>query len=106
MRLPNVKSAFINLNKLRNYSLNSEHDRGKHKSRLFSAILGLDSNDAEWLKNFILEAIQIYPAVPTLLDEYGQRSDGATSTLESRQSKLYSSSSSNVIFQSMAANLH
>jgi hypothetical protein len=73
MKLPNVKSVFIDLNKLQKYSLNPEHDRGKHKSRLFSAILGLDSNDAEWLKNFILEAIQIYPAVPTLLDEYGQR---------------------------------
>jgi hypothetical protein len=33
-------------------------------------------------------------------------SDGATSTLESRQGKLHSSSSSNVILQSMAANLH
>jgi len=30
MRLPNVKSAFINLNKLRNYSLNPERDRGKY----------------------------------------------------------------------------
>jgi hypothetical protein len=73
MRLPNINSVFIDLNKLQKYSLNPEHDRGKHKSRLFSAILGLDSNDAEWLKNFILEAIQIYPAVSTLLDEYGQR---------------------------------
>ena len=32
--------------------------------------------------------------------------DGATSTLESRQGKLHSSSSSNVILQSMAANWH
>lgn len=47
MRLPNVKSVFIDLNKLQNYSLNPEHDRGKHKSRLFSAILGLDSDDDE-----------------------------------------------------------
>jgi hypothetical protein len=30
MRLPNVNSAFINLNQLRNYSLNPERDRGKH----------------------------------------------------------------------------
>jgi hypothetical protein len=35
-----------------------------------------------------------------------QTADGATSTLESRQGKLHSSSSSNVILQSMAANLH
>ena len=36
----------------------------------------------------------------------GEFADGATSTLESRQGKLHSSSSSNVILQSMAANLH
>jgi len=33
MRLPNINSAFINLNKLQNYSLNPERDRGKYKSR-------------------------------------------------------------------------
>jgi hypothetical protein len=47
MRLPNVKSVFIDLNKLQKYSLNPEHDRGKHKSRLFSSILEFDNNDAE-----------------------------------------------------------
>jgi hypothetical protein len=38
--------------------------------------------------------------------DLSKNADGATSTLESRQGKLYSSSSSNVILQSMAANLH
>ncbi|WP_347277307.1 DUF6883 domain-containing protein [Leptolyngbya sp. FACHB-671] len=42
MKLPNAESAFIDLNKLRSYSLNLQHDRGKHKARLFAAILGLD----------------------------------------------------------------
>lgn len=31
MKLPNFELAFIDRNKLRNYSLNSQHDRGKHK---------------------------------------------------------------------------
>ena len=46
--------------------------------------------------------------LPDDLEEqgWGDLSDGATSTLESRQGKLYSSSSSNVILQSMAANLY
>ncbi|NJL90623.1 MAG: hypothetical protein HC916_13175 [Coleofasciculaceae cyanobacterium SM2_1_6] len=73
MKLPNFESAFIDRNKLWNYSLNPDHDRGKHKSRLFAAILGLSSNDAEILQALILEAILNYEATPSLLDEYGQR---------------------------------
>jgi hypothetical protein len=73
MKLPNAKSAVIDLNKLRNYSLNLQHGRGKHKARLFAAILGLTSNDAEILQALILEAIQIYDGVLTTADEHGQR---------------------------------
>jgi hypothetical protein len=42
MKLPNAEAAFIDIRKLRDYSLNPDHDRGKHKARLFLAILGLD----------------------------------------------------------------
>ena len=73
MKLHNFESAFIDRNKLWNYSLNPDHDRGKHKSRLFTAILGLGSNDAEILQALILETIPNYGAIPSLLDEYGQR---------------------------------
>lgn len=73
MKLPNAESALIDLNKLRNYSLNMQHDRGKHKARLFVAILGLTSDNAEVLQSLILEAIKIYEAVPTTADEHGQR---------------------------------
>ena len=73
MRLPNFNSAFIDRNKLWNYSLNSQHDRGKHKARLFAAILGLGSNDAEILQALILEAIPEYEATSGSSDEYGQR---------------------------------
>ncbi len=73
MKLRNIESAFIDLNKLRNYSLNQEHDRGKHKARLFAAILGLERNDAEILQALILEAIQTYDAIATTSDDYGQR---------------------------------
>ncbi|MEH2339025.1 DUF6883 domain-containing protein [Nostoc sp.] len=73
MKLPNFELAFIDRNKLRNYSLNSQHDRGKHKARLFAAILDLGSDDAEILQLLIEDAIQNYQAIPSLLDEYGQR---------------------------------
>ncbi|MEH2011121.1 DUF6883 domain-containing protein [Nostoc sp.] len=73
MKLPNFELAFIDRNKLCNYTLNSQHERGKHKARLFAAILDLDSNDAEILQLLIEDAIQNYQAIPSLLDEYGQR---------------------------------
>lgn len=73
MKLPNAESAFIKLVKLRDYSLNPNHSRGKHKARLFAAILGLTAQDAELLKSDILQAIQQTEAIPGDTDEYGQR---------------------------------
>jgi hypothetical protein len=73
MKLPSGDSAFIDLNKLRHYSLNPNHSRGKHKARLFAAILGLTSQDAELLRSFIIEAIQQHEAIPGMVDQYGQR---------------------------------
>jgi hypothetical protein len=34
--LPNVNKAVVPIEKLRDYSLNSSHDRGKHKARVFA----------------------------------------------------------------------
>jgi hypothetical protein len=75
MKLPNLDSAFIDRNKLWNYSLNTQHDRGKHKARLFAAILdlGRNENDVEILQTLIVEAIQNYEAIPSQSDRYGQR---------------------------------
>ena len=73
MKLPNADGALIDTNKLRAYSLSSTHDRGKHKARLFAAILGLTSQDADLLQALILEAIQQHEATPGQTDEYGQR---------------------------------
>ena len=75
MKLPNVNSAFIDRNKLWNYSLNSQHDRGKHKARLFAAILdlGRNKNDVEILQTLILEAVQNHEAIPSQSDQYGKR---------------------------------
>jgi hypothetical protein len=73
MQLPNPEAAFIDIRKLRDYSLNLNHDRGKHKARLFLAILGLSSDDIEELRAHILEAIQTCEAIPAETDDYGQR---------------------------------
>jgi hypothetical protein len=73
MKLPNAEAAFIDIRKLRDYSLNPDHDRGKHKARLFLAILGLDADDVAELEALIVEAIQIHEAIPSDADDYGQR---------------------------------
>ncbi|MGB3561158.1 MAG: DUF6883 domain-containing protein [Geitlerinemataceae cyanobacterium] len=73
MKLPNAEVASIEIRKLRDYSLNLEHDRGKHKARLFLAILGLSAENADELQAILREAIQIHDAILTSQDEYGQR---------------------------------
>ena len=56
MKLPNAEKAFIDTEKLTGYCLNSLHERGKHKARLFSSLLGLTADDAEELKAAISES--------------------------------------------------
>lgn len=73
MKLPNAASAYVDINKLRNYSLDPTHHRGKHKARLFSSILGFSSANAEELKTILLSAAQQYEATQKPPTEYGNR---------------------------------
>jgi len=73
MQLPNAELALIDLNKLRNYSLNPQHRRGKDKARLFTAILGLTQDDALILQALIKKALCHHDAILGSIDEYGQR---------------------------------
>lgn len=73
MRLPNAKRAFVDLQKLRDYCLNLEHPRGKHKAWVFAEVLGMTSDDAESLREFLLEAVLQEEAIPGEGDSYGQR---------------------------------
>jgi hypothetical protein len=56
MKLPNAEKTFVDIKKLNGYCLNTAHERGKHKARLFSSILGLTSDNAEKLRKRLLEA--------------------------------------------------
>ena len=49
MIIPNAERAVVDVRKLRDYCLNSTHDQGKHKARLFESILGMTASDAEEL---------------------------------------------------------
>ncbi|MBD0326235.1 MAG: hypothetical protein ICV68_07385 [Pyrinomonadaceae bacterium] len=73
MKLPNAERAVIDLEKLRDYSLNPNHPKGKHKARVFLAALGLKADDAERLRGMIMEAILISEAKAQQPTIYGQR---------------------------------
>lgn len=73
MKLPNADRAVIEIEKLRDYSLNPNHPKGKHKARVFLAALGLKADDAEQLREKIMEAILISEAIEQQPTSYGRR---------------------------------
>ncbi len=73
MKLPNPEHAVVDIEKLRHYCLSLEHPRGRHKARVFAAVLGLTADHAEILRESLLNAIRTHEAIPTEQDEYGQR---------------------------------
>ena len=73
MKLPNAEKAFVDIEKLSGYCLNSVHDRGKHKARLFSSVLGLTSDNAEELREILLEAARNQDAETGGEDRYEKR---------------------------------
>lgn len=58
VKLPNAERAFIEIAKLRDYSLSPLHKEGRHKARVFASALGLDASDAEWLAERLKEAVR------------------------------------------------
>ena len=73
MLIPNAKNAVVDIRKLRDYFLNPEHDDGKHKAWLFSSILGMTPDNAEELRQILLEVIQTHEAQLGRRDGFGQR---------------------------------
>ncbi len=72
MQLPRIDQAVIDLKKLTDYSLNPEHELGKHKARVFLTALGISLADAEWLREQILQGIEETEAVEGRLSPFGQ----------------------------------
>jgi hypothetical protein len=56
MQLPYFQSAVVEIEKIRDYSLNPNHPVGKHKARVFRTALGITIGEAEWLRARPLEA--------------------------------------------------
>ena len=72
MRLPNSERAIVEIEKLRDYSLNPEHPEGKDKARVFRSALGFTQADAERLRQMVLDAARTGEATPGKLSPYGQ----------------------------------
>jgi len=73
MKLPNAEYAVVDIRKLRDYCLNPMHDEGKHKARLFAAALGMTVNDADVLREILLQMIKTHDMQMGRRDAYGQR---------------------------------
>jgi len=63
----------VDIAKLRDYCLSVAHVRGRHKARVFLAVLGLTSTDAAFLRNRLLQAAREDDAAAGDADEYGSR---------------------------------
>ncbi len=73
MKLPNAEQAFVDMAKLRDYSLSPQHKEGRHKARVFAAALGLGVSDAEWLGERLKAAAREQECQPGKKTPYGQR---------------------------------
>lgn len=71
MNLPNAERAVVEIEKLRDYALNPEHDEGQHKARVFRAALGFTQADAERLRELVLEAALHEEATEGKLTRHG-----------------------------------
>ena len=73
MKIPNAGRAFVDIAKLRDYSLDVAHKEGKHKARVFASALGLTRNDANWLRDELLSAARTRDCQLGRKTDHGQR---------------------------------
>lgn len=72
-KLPNGEQAIVPLEKFTEYALNPEHPTGRHKARVFNAVLGLTLDDAPFLQATVQHIAETGDAVPQEPTPYGQR---------------------------------
>jgi hypothetical protein len=73
VRVPGTERAVVAIEKLRDYCLDSEHPRGRHKARVFAATLGLTMEHTDRLREALLFAAKTYDATLGEQDSFGQR---------------------------------
>jgi hypothetical protein len=73
MKLPGGEDAIVDIAKLRDYCLDPNHPRGRHRARVFAASLGLLQADAEFLQTALLHAAREAHAMVGEPSEFGER---------------------------------
>ena len=73
MTLPNAEHAVVEIEKLLTYSLNPEHEVGKHKAAVFKAALGITLDDADWLRETILRQVVSAEAATGPASPFGEK---------------------------------
>ena len=58
MKLPQGDRAIVDIRKLRDYCLDPDHFRGRHKARVFRSALGFTAADAPQLREALLAAAE------------------------------------------------
>ena len=69
--LPHGDRAILDMHKIADYCLNASHPRGRHKARVFRDALGLQREDAAWLRDVLLEAARSSEAWRSTADTWG-----------------------------------
>ena len=73
MEFPKPDRAVVDVVKLRDYCLNPEHPRGRHKARVFAAALGMERRHAGELEQLILKSLDQAHCEEGERDRYGLR---------------------------------
>ena len=71
--LPNYRQATLDIQKLSDYCLSSQHPKGKNKARVFQRVLRMSVHDAHKLKQQILSHLSHSKAQKGYSDEFGKR---------------------------------
>src|SRR5205085_8712073 len=67
------EQAVVDMRKLAEYALNSEHPKGADKALVFKSSLGITAQDSDLLRSAVLGAIKTQEAVLGQQNEFGQR---------------------------------
>jgi hypothetical protein len=59
--LPGAHDAIVDAEKLREYALDRDHPRGRHKAIVFERALGIGIDDLEYLRDTILAELPRWP---------------------------------------------
>lgn len=73
LKLSNGREAIVDSRKIANYCLSPDHDDGRHKARLFHALVGLNQDNADLLVDALREAAVSGDAAVGQVDRYGRR---------------------------------